>query len=438
MKVCIVGAGPAGRSASGQIRQQDKEAEIDIFSTQSEIGYAPCEPPFVLRGVAGWDDIFYPGNFFEDRNITVHLKTEVTDIFREEKRIVAGGRSYSYDKLLLSPGAATSVPAIPGLDGYNEYTLSTNIADGRELEKVLPRHTSAAVIGAGAIGLEMMLTLVARGYSKVYLLVRRNILRTYLDDDMGKILEEVINRNGAEVVLPAGIESITTDSGKKRICLSDRELEVDFVFLATGARPRVGLARQAGIEIGETGGILVNRYLQTSDPDIYAAGDCIENWESITGSKIQHLMVLAAGKTGGIAGTNMVSGNSTPYEGTLRPFVIEVFGYQVGTVGYTERLAGEKGMDVVSSKSSGVAARERYGGKPVHCKLVADRESRTLIGAQLASEGMIRGMVNELTLVISERIPLHRLTEIETAYSPAVGIDPLAGAIAELMYKLGR
>jgi len=436
MKVCIIGAGAGGRSASGQIRQQDKQAQIDIFSTQSEIGYAPCEPPFVLRGVAGWDDIFYPGQFFEERNITVHLNTEVTDILRKEKRIVAGDQSYSYDKLILSPGAVPSVPPIPGLDGNNEFTLSTDIADGKALEKIIPEYTSAAVIGAGAIGIEMILTLAARGYSKVYLLVRRGILRTYLDDDMGKTLEEVISQNGVEVIVPANIESIASNSGKKRIRLSDRELEVDFVFLATGAKPSVGLAQKAGIAIGETGGILVNQYLQTSDPDIYAAGDCIENWDSITGSKTQHLLVITAGKTGDIAGRNLVLGNSTAYEGTLRPFVIEIFGDQVGTVGYTERFAREKGLDVVSTKISRATTRPQYGGKVVHCKLVADRTSQTLIGAQVVSGGMIRGIVNELTLAIAEKVPLHRLAMLETGYSPAVGIDPIGGGVAKLVYKL--
>jgi len=113
MKVCIIGAGAGGRSASGRIRELDKQAQIDIFTTQSEIGYAPCEPPFVLREVASWEDIFYPGKFFEERNITVHLNTEVTDILRKEKRIIAGDKSYSYDKLILSPGAVPSIPPIP-------------------------------------------------------------------------------------------------------------------------------------------------------------------------------------------------------------------------------------------------------------------------------------------------------------------------------------
>jgi len=437
MRVCIIGAGAGGRSASGRIRQLDKQAQIDIFSTQAEIGYAPCEPPFVFRGVVGWDDIFYPGKFFEERNIAVHLNTEVTDILRNEKRVIAGGQSYSYDKVVLSPGAIPSIPPIPGLDGENEFTVSTNIADGKALEKVIPKYTSAAVIGAGAIGVEMTLALTARGYHRVYLLdMLENILPAGLDKDMADKVEEVMKEKGVELILSASISSIRSESGRKWVILPDRELEVDLILVTTGAKPNVELARKAGIEIGETGGILVNQHLQTSDPDIYAAGDCIENWDMMIGSKTRRLMVTTAGRTGDVAARNLVLGNSFPYEGTLMTFVIEVFGHQIGTVGFTERLAREKGLDVVSTTISSPTTRPRYGGKVFHCRLIADSKAQTLVGAQIISEEMIRGIVNEVALAIAEKVPLHRLALLETPYSPAVGIDPIGGGLARLVRKL--
>jgi NADH oxidase (H2O2-forming) len=438
MKVCIIGAGAGGRSASGRIRQLDKQAQIDIFSTQSEIGYAPCEPPFVLKGVTRWDDIFYPGKFFEERNITVHLSTEVTDILRKEKRIIAGGKSYPYDKIVLSPGTVPSVPPIPGLDGKNEFTLSTNIADGRALDEIIPKYTSAAVIGAGAIGIELTLALMARGYKKVYLLdILENILPTGLDKDMTGKVEQTMRKNGVELIMSASISSVKNESGRKHIILSDRELEVDLIFLTTGARPKVELARKAGIEIGETGGILVNQYLQTSDPDIYAAGDCLENWDMMTGTKTRRLMVTTAGRTGNVAGENLVSGNSLPYEGSLMTFTIEIFGYQIGAAGFTERVAREKGLDVICTTSTFPSTRPRYGGKLVHSKLIADRRSGTLVGAQIISEEMVRGLVSEMALAIAEKVPLNKLAVLETPYSPAVGMDPIGVGVRELADKLG-
>jgi len=439
MRVCIVGGGAGGRSASGRIRQLDKEAQIDLFSTQAEIGYAPCELPFVLkRAVPSWDDIFYPGRFFEARRVAVHLNTEVTDILRTERRIIAGGESYPYDKVILSLGAVPSIPPIPGLDGKNEFTLSTNIADGKALDRIIPNYTSAAVIGAGAIGVEMTLALLARGYHPVYLLdMLENILPASLDKDMADKVEEVMREKGVELILSARISSIRSESGRKRVVLADRELEVDLVLLTTGAEPNVELARRAELEIGETGGIVVNQYLQSSDPDIYAIGDCMENWDISTGSKTRRLMVTTASRTGDVAGRNLVLGNSVPYEGTLMTFVIEVFGRQIGTVGLTERLAREKGLDVVSTTISAPATRPRFGDKLFHYKLIADRKAHTLVGMQVISEEMVRGVVNEMAVAIAEKVPVDRLAVLETPYSPAVGGDPIGGGLGKLMDRLG-
>jgi NADPH-dependent 2,4-dienoyl-CoA reductase/sulfur reductase-like enzyme len=437
MNICIIGAGAAGRNSSGWIRHLDKEAQIDIFSTQSEIGYAPCEPPFVLKGIAEWQDTFYPGKFFEDRDINVHLNTEVFDIITEEKRIVAGDRSYPYDKLLLCPGAMPSIPPIPGLDGQNEFTMSTNIADGKAVDKIIPKYSTAAVIGAGAIGIEITLALIARGYRKVYLLdIQENILPAGLDKDMAVKVEQVMQDKGIELILSADISSLRTESGMKHIILPDRKLEVEIVFLTTGARPNVEIAREAGIEIGETGGILVNQYLQTSDPDIYAAGDCLENWDMITNSKMSRLMVTTARRTGLVAGENLIKGNSTPYEGTLMTFVIEIFGNQIGAVGFTEKLAREKGMDIITATISSPTMRPHLGKNILHHKLIADRRTGTLIGAQVISQEMIRGTINELALAIAEKVPLPRLALLESPYSPAVGRDPIGDSVIRLMHKL--
>jgi len=439
VKVCIIGGGAGGRNASGQIRQLDKQAHIDLFSKQAEIGYAPCELPFVLRGVVStWDHIFYPDKFFEERNIAVHLNSKVTDILRKEKRIIAGGESYSYDKAILSLGAVASIPPIPRLDGKNEFTLSSNIADGRALEKIIPKYSSAAIIGAGAIGVEMALALVARGYHRLYLLdMLENILPAALDKDMAGEIEDVIRKKGVELILSARIGSIKSESERKRVILPGRELEVDLVFLSTGAKPNVELARKAGIQIGETGGIVVNQYLQTSDPDIYAIGDCMENWDVITGSKTRRLMVTTAGITGNVAARNLVLGNSFPYGGTVMTFVIEIFGHQIGTVGFTEKVARVKGLDVVSNTSTALTTRPGFGGKPLHYKLIADRKTRTLVGAQIISEERVGGIISGLAIAVAEKVPLHELAQLDTPYSPPVGGDPLMGGLRELADKLG-
>jgi len=437
MKVCIIGGGAGGRSAAGRIRQLDKEAQIEIFTKQSEVGYAPCELPFVLRGnIVTWEDIFYPGDFFKEGQINLHVNTEVTDILREEKRIIAEGKTYAYDKAILSLGAIPSIPPIPGLDGRNEFTLSTNIADARTLDAVIPMYTSAAIIGAGAIGIEITLALMAKGYRSLYLLdIMENILPASLDKDMTDRVEGRLRQKRVELILPAMINGIRSESARKRLILPDRELEVDFIFFATGAKPNVDLARKGGLKIGSTGAISVNQYLQTSDPDIYAVGDCMENWDVITGSKTRRLMVTTAGITGEVAATNLVLGNTIPYQGTTMTFIIEIFGYKVGSVGFTERLAREKGLDVSSHITTTLTKRLKYGREPIYCKMIAERGTGNLLGAQVISEAPIRGAIDELALAIECKIPLDKLAQLDTPYSPAIGGDQVRWAVRELMNK---
>ncbi|HEX77409.1 MAG TPA: FAD-dependent oxidoreductase [Dehalococcoidia bacterium] len=440
MRVCIVGGGGGASNAANVVRLLDKEAQIDIFTNRGEIGNIPCEIPFVLRGtIPSWEDSFaFREGFYRERNITVHLNTEVTDIFRQEKRLVAGGKSYQYDKAILDLGATPWVPPIPGLDGWNEFVLGTDLKYARAFEQAIPKYTSAAIVGAGAIGLEVAAALLAKGYHPIYVLdVLENVLGVCLDKDMAERVEERIKDKGIELILAVNIQGITSKGGKKVLTLPQREMEADFVFFACGAKPNTELARRAGLAIGETGAIAVNEYLQTSDPDIYAIGDCMENWDMITGSKRRHQLATNAARTGSIAARNLVLGNVLPYRGTVMAFIIEVFGYQVGAVGFTEKQAREHGLDVVSSTTT-ATRRRLFGGKPIHIKLIARRDSHALVGAQVVSEELVAGQIDKLAVAVAERIPAERLALIDTCYSPPLGsaYAPLAMALDELVPKL--
>jgi NADPH-dependent 2,4-dienoyl-CoA reductase/sulfur reductase-like enzyme len=441
VKVCIIGAGDGGSTAAIQIRRLDSEAQIDVFSKRVSLGCPPCEMPLVIGGaVATWDELvrgFRQNSFWKERNVTIHLNTEVTDIAGGEKCIIADGKKYSYDKLILALGAFPVIPPVPGLDSNNEYALSTDIADGIALNNAATQSTEAAIVGGGFIGLEIAAALKARGYGKVYLLVRRKILRSYLDDDMAEKIKDVLMLKGVELILSAKIENISSKEGRKYIALSDRELEVDFVFFATGAKPNVELAQRARLEIGETGAIAVNEYLQTSDPDIYAAGDCMENRDIITGSKRRHQLAANAIRTGYIAGRNAVLSNHLTYEGTVMPFVTKVFGHQIGAVGFTERGARERGLKAVSVVVNTPWLRERFNGRPAHYKLIADAKTKTLIGAQIISEEIVSGTIDKLAVAIACRMPLIKLVQIDSCYSPHVQEDQIAVPLHRLIDKLG-
>jgi len=441
MKVCIVGGGGGASNAANIIRRLDKEAQIDIFTNRTEIGTQPCEIPFVLKGdLPSWDDTFvFRQKFYRERDANVHLNTEVTEIIRPEKGLIAGGERFNYDKLILDLGAIPAVPPITGIDGQNEFVLATDLKTARVFEEAISRNSTAAIIGTGQIALEVAAILKAKNYEKIYLLGRSDrLLRAYLDKDMAERIEARVADKGIDLILSAKINSITSQNGKKILSLPDQQLKVDFVFFATGSRPNVGLAEKAGLKIGETGGILVNEYLQTSDPDIYAIGDCAENWDAILGIKRLYQTATMAARGGRIAATNLVLANVLPHQGTTMPFVMEIFGSQVGTAGFTENYAREKGMDVLSSTMTTATRRRAFGGKTIHIKLVADRKTRALIGAQLISEELVAGKIDRMAVAIAERIPVDRLALSDTCYSPTVGTayEPLIMALDELRLKL--
>jgi NADPH-dependent 2,4-dienoyl-CoA reductase/sulfur reductase-like enzyme len=440
MKVCIIGAGDAGAIAALQIRRLDSKAEIDVFSKRTELGCPPCEMPLVLSGtVAQWEELvrgLRTKAFYEKRSINVHLNAEVSEVFRKEKYVVANGQRYGYDKLILALGAIPSLPSFPGLGGRNEFVLSTDMADGIALGNIIPKYDKAAIIGGGFIGLEIAAALKARGYHKIHLLARRDILRAHLDKDMAEILEAVLKENGIELITHARIEDIKSQGEGKRVIFSERELEVDFVFFATGAEPDVELARKAQLQIGETGAIAVNHYLQTSDPDIYAIGDCMENWDVIIGSKRRIQLATNAIRTGYIAGRNTILNNIISYAGTVMPFVTKVFGHQIGAVGLTEREAKERGVDVASVRVDTPWLRQRFDGKPAHYKLVGDRRTKTLIGGQVLSEEIVSGTIDKLAIAIATKMPLLKLVQIDSCYSPRVQEDQIAVPIQRLIDEL--
>jgi NADPH-dependent 2,4-dienoyl-CoA reductase/sulfur reductase-like enzyme len=443
LRICIVGGGGGASNAANVIRSLDKEVRIDIFTDRGEIGNLPCEIPFVLRGtIPSWETSFaFREKFYKDRNIEVHFNSEVTEIIREERRLIAAGEAHSYDKAILDLGAVPIVPPIPGLDGRNEFVLGTALKYGRALEEVIPKYTSAAIIGVGQIALEMAAILQAKGYHQVYLIGRSDrVLRTYLDEDMVGMVEERIKEKGIELILQAKIDSVATERDGKLLSLADKGLEVGFIFIATGAEPNTALAQRAGIKLGDSRAIAVNEYLQTSDPDIYAIGDCMESWDIITGTKRCYQTATSAATTGRIAGRNVVLGNVIRYQGTVMPFVMEIFGYEVGTVGFTETYAREQGLDVVSSITATSTRRRVFGGKPIHIKLIADSMTHTLVGAQVISEELVAGKIDKLAVTIAERIPVERLSLTDTCYSPTVsaGYEAVTMALDGLREKLAN
>lgn len=423
MKVVMIGGGGASIVCANTLRVLGNQADIEIYTRRERTAYTPCEQPFVLRDVLTFDEMIYATpEWFESKNIGLYTERNVESIDRERKLIKVDGKEVSYDILVINTGARSTMPAVPGLSGDRVHSLITDLKNAKEIAKILPENKRAAIIGGGVVGLEMAETLLDRGYSDVSLIVSSvNVLSRQLDPDMAKWLELEIKNAGVSLHLSAGIERAETSGDGMKIHLSNGEvINTDWVLVARGITPETELAKGAGLKIGETGGIEVNQYLQTSDSSIYAAGDCAEGWNMLGGRKFINGLATNSNRNGRVIGRNIHFGNIVPFIGSLYTFGAEIFGKNVVSVGMTERIAGEEGLNIISVKRTGKTKKKMFDGEDLRLKLLADPEKQTLTGAQLIGPGEAGRIGEKIILMIGEEIPLAKISQYETIFSPPI------------------
>jgi len=425
MKIVMIGGGGACIVAANTLRVLGNKAQIDIYTRRDKTAYTPCEQPFVLRNVLSFDDMFYATlPWFEKKGIGLHLETEVTAIDREKKVIIANGEAVPYDILLVNTGSVPKIPDIPGLSGDRVFTLTTELKHAHALEAVIPRCKRAAILGAGAIGLEMAETLVKKGYDAVHLIVSSpHIMSRLLDPDMAEKAHPFITEGGVDLRLSTSVTKVERHGDSLTLTLTDgASLEVDFILVAKGVRPNVDLARDAGLKIGTTGGIEVNPYLQTSDPAIYAAGDCMEGWDMLTGEKTLTALATFSNRTGRTVGRNIHFGNTVPFMGAIGTLGTEVFGQTIASVGMTERAAAKRGLSVVSAVRKGMTRKVMFDGHPLWLKLVADTTRQVLVGAQFLGPREVSRMAEKVIVLMGEKVVLGRISQYENIFSPPLGM----------------
>lgn len=448
-KIVIVGGVAGGASAAARARRVDEHAQIVLFERDEFVSFANCGLPYYVGGeIKDREDLLVATvDMLKARfNIDIRTFSEVVKIDRAGKtvriknRVTGEEYDETYGKLLLAPGAAPIRPPLEGIDLDTLFTVR-NIPDTDRIKEFVDTRAprSAVVVGGGFIGLEMAEQLVNRGV-RVSIVEMLDQVMPPMDYDMACIVHEHLMEKGVELRLGDGVKGFRKQGDKTVVTTqSGAELACDLVVLSIGVRPENGLAKDAGLDLGERGGIIVNDRMQTSDPDIYAVGDAVEIKDFVSGTKAMIPLGGPANRQARIAADNML-GRSATYRGTQGTAVVRVFDLTVASTGMSEKLCKRLGVDhLVSYTHSGSHAGYYPGAEMMAVKLVfAPGDGKVLGGQTIRKDGAAK-RIDVIAMAIQGGMTVFDLEEAELAYAPPFGSakDPvnIAGFVAANMLK---
>ncbi|MBP1748146.1 MAG: pyridine nucleotide-disulfide oxidoreductase [Deltaproteobacteria bacterium] len=435
-RIVVIGGSAAGPKAAARARRMDENAEIIIIQKDPDLSMASCGYPY------------YVGGFFDDRNmllstptgvtrdpkfyinakgITAKTQTEAIQIDRPNKNVTCRDLAtskteiVSYDKLIIATGSTPRYPRVPGIELSGITTLQS-MQDADYLRRVRDegKIKKAVIIGGGLIGIETSEALELAGIEITIVELLPQLL-TFLDWEMAKLVENYVKSRNANVITQNGLAAFLGENGKLTgVKLSNgTELPCELAVVAIGVSPNAKLARDAGISIGETGGIAVDQYMQTSDPDIYAVGDCVEINNLITGKKVLAPYGDLANLEGRVAGENAATGNSATFPGTIQTGICKVFDYTAGSTGLSEKAAREAGITDIETAIN--ASPDKPGfmqGKILVTKLVAERSSGRILGAQCVGLGDVSKQIAQWAMAIKGSLTVDDMANADLPYAP--------------------
>jgi NADPH-dependent 2,4-dienoyl-CoA reductase/sulfur reductase-like enzyme/rhodanese-related sulfurtransferase len=443
-RIVIVGGVAGGASAAARARRLSEDAEIVMFERGEYISFANCGLPYHIGGQIRQRDrllVQTPEMMNERFDIDVRTRSEVTRIDRDKHEVtvrdLANGQDYqfSYDALILCPGAEPVRPRIPGADSARVFTLRS-IPDMDAIKAMVDRENSkrAVVVGGGYIGLEMTEALVDRGLSVSLVELEPCVMGT-VDPEMAAPLHEELRLHGVDLRLRTSVTEVSTGGTSISVLLSDgKRIEADLVVMAVGVRPEVGLAREAGLQIGGRGGIVVDDHMRTSDPDIYAAGDAVEVTDLVGGFAAVIPLAGPANRQGRIA-ANTIFGRESRYAKTQGTAICKVFNLAVATTGMNEKglnrqqIAYEK-VYVHPASHAGYYP----GASQISLKLLFDPQTGRILGAQCVGAKGVDKRIDVMAVALRAGMTVFDLQDLELCYAPPFGSakDPVnyAGFVA--------
>ncbi|MBR3397109.1 MAG: FAD-dependent oxidoreductase [Lachnospiraceae bacterium] len=446
MKIIVVGGVAAGASAAVRARRMNDSAEIKIFEAGPYVSFANCGLPYYVGGEIKKREnlLLVSPELFRGRfHIDVKLNHRVAAIDRKRKAITveAGGERFeeNYDKLILAPGCEPLIPPIKGARLGNVSTVFTIDDVDRIMEALDEGVKSAVVIGGGFIGLETAEGLNKRGISTV-VAEMQNQLMTIFDPEFSIPMEKHLNAAGIGIRLGVKIREICGEEKVRSVELDSGEvLPADLVIVSAGIRPRTELAENAGLRIGITGGIVVDERMQTSDPDIFAAGDATESWHRVSGAKVRLALASNANRQGRVAGDN-AAGGSLRYQGSVATSVIRLHDLTAARTGLSESEAKAAGIDCCRVYIPEADHASYYPGSSIMIlKVIWEKKSGKILGAQAVGKQGVDKRIDVLATAIYAGLKVTDLENLDLAYSPpyssAKGPEIMAGMAASNVFR---
>ena len=444
-KIVIIGAHAAGVDAASAARKTDRTADITLITKEKYTGYSRCGLPFVIGGhIPNFNDlIVFPPSFYQMMKLTLKTETTVTNINPTNKTIdttdkTGNSETTSYDSLILTTGAYSFIPPIKGRDKQGVYSLRT-IEDGQQIDQAIKNGAkNATIIGAGLIGLETAIALKERGLNTTVIELLPQVLPVMLDKEMAKIVYEMLQQNGLRIIVGKGVDEILGAEKATAVSVAGEQIPADIIVVATGIRASTELPAKAGIATGETRAIKTTARMETNIKDIYAAGDCAESINIVTQKPACPQLGTVAVRHGKVAGINAAGGYAL-FTGVLGSAVTQLFETQIGVTGLTEFFARREGMETVTGTITSKTRADYYpGAKPIKVKLVVEKESQRIIGAQIIGGEEATQRINALSFAIQKKMTIRELAKADTAYAPPLceTWEPMVLAAEIVLMKL--
>ncbi len=445
-RIIVIGSGAAGMSAASAAREASPDADITVFTEDEDIAYSPCAIPWGIEGRSQWDEIVMhtPQFYSEKRNIRVLTKTKVESVDGEAKSVTAGGESYPYDSLVIATGGRVFVPPIAGTDLKNVFVVRT-VRDGKDIQAALSDVDRVVIGGAGVIGLELAVSLRGMGKDVTVIEMMDQVIPRIADKDMADEIQAHLEEKGIRFVMKAPIQAVNGDGRVESVTAAGQEYPCGLMIFATGVRANLDIAKSLGLDVGQLGALVASPTLNAYRrgrlvPDVFVAGDVMQCESAVMPGATMSQLGSTAVRQGRVAGHNAAGGDKMLFGPVASPWVSVIGDKQIAGTGLSLGLASWYGIDTVTGKAEGLTRARYYpGGMELKVKVIADRTTHRIVGAQIIAGEAATGRIDWLTSAIINGMTAEDfLVRSENAYCPPTSMvkDVVISAVEDLCRHL--